>query len=160
MLHCLLLQLCHLCCEILRAFPKQYPLAMPASGFLQTAIPTSVSPALPGELLQSQHSHDVSHLLCDVTDIPPYHTAALTRCRLRRGTRHNGVRCMVFIDPETSKHAGTQGHVSLCGHCYCMVYHKLLAVNRCKFSVGLSALQAIMHVLLVSEDSSVPCVVM
>ena len=57
----------------------------------------------------------ISCVVCDVTDAVPYHTAALTRCRLRRGTRHNGVRCMVFIDPETSKHAGTQGHVSLCG---------------------------------------------
>ncbi|DBB01174.1 hypothetical protein WJX77_003342 [Trebouxia sp. C0004] len=37
--------------------------------------------------------------------------AVLTRCRLRRGTRHNGVRCMVFIDPETSMHVGTMGHV-------------------------------------------------
>lgn len=57
----------------------------------------------------------VSPLLCVVTDTHQYQTAALTRCRLRRGTRHNGVRCMLFIDPETSKHAGTQGHVSLCG---------------------------------------------
>ena len=46
------------------------------------------------------------------TDAQPFHDAPLTRCRLRRGTRHNGVRCMVFIDPETSMHVGTMGHVS------------------------------------------------
>ncbi|KAL0047223.1 hypothetical protein WJX82_010034 [Trebouxia sp. C0006] len=44
-------------------------------------------------------------------DAQPFHDAPLTRCRLRRGTRHNGVRCMVFIDPETSMHVGTMGHV-------------------------------------------------
>ena len=64
----------------------------------------------------------VSQVLCHVTDTVPYHTAALARCRLRRGTRHNGVRCMVFINPETSKHAGTQGHVSLCGLHYMTAY--------------------------------------
>ena len=42
----------------------------------------------------------------------PFHETPLTRCRLRRGNRHNGVRCMVFINPETSMHAGTMGHVS------------------------------------------------
>ncbi len=46
-----------------------------------------------------------------VTDAQPFHDAPLTRCRLRRGTRHNGVRWM-FIDPETSMHVGTMGHVS------------------------------------------------
>ena len=40
--------------------------------------------------------------------------APLTRCRLRRGTRHTGVRCMVFIDPEKSLRAGNLGHVSCC----------------------------------------------
>ncbi|DBA69568.1 TPA: hypothetical protein ACH3X2_012650 [Trebouxia sp. C0005] len=47
----------------------------------------------------------------ECADAQPFHDAPLTRCRLRRGTRHNGVRCMVFIDPETSMHVGTMGHV-------------------------------------------------
>ncbi len=56
-------------------------------------------------------SVSAKHILL-FTDAQPFHDAPLTRCRLRRGTRHNGVRCMVFIDPATSVHVGTMGHVS------------------------------------------------
>ena len=59
------------------------------------------------------------------TDSGACHEAPLTRCRLRRGMRHNGVRCMVFINPETSVHAGTLGHVSsamlIVCHLMCLV---------------------------------------
>lgn len=43
---------------------------------------------------------------------------------------------MVFIDPESSKHAGTQGHVSLCGHHYWTVNHKLLVVGGATYQLA------------------------
>ena len=60
--------------------------------------------------LRHQNNHISTYVPADTSLL---NEAALACCRLRRGTRHNGVRCMVFVNPETSSHAGSAGHVSV-----------------------------------------------